>query len=384
VSADVQKKIIDARTSLGLFYINTNYHLKAKDAVEPIVELAMKHDLKSRLSQIYTIIGTYCYMIEEDYPKAFKYLEDARNIAEKQNDNLTLWQANYWLGFWLTHKCEYEKALYFMGKSQEINVTTNTVWGISVMKSVMSYWIYAAQGRIDLAYQTSNEALQIAVESGDIYSKAFAHCFHGYSSYFKGFLDEAKGNLLKAIDLFERIDYFFLMSLTQRCLGDTYFDMGKYQKSQDAYQIAVSISRRDRNLPSLRNLCKISSARIKVMNNERDFDLESLYGFVNENNLKPIEGCMIRRIGRIILHIDDKHINDAEDWIKKAIEADKRNATMWSLGRDYAFYAELLERKGDQTKAEASLKKAIDIFKDCSADGWVEKYEKELTARYNK
>ena len=160
--------------------------------------------------------------------------------------------------------------------------------------------------------------------------------------------------------------------------------MGKYQKSQDAYKIVVSLSKRDRNLPSLINLCKISLARIKVMNKERDFDLESLYGYVSENSLKTTEGCMIRRIGWIILHIDDKHINDAEDWIIKAIEADKRNATMWSLGRDYAFYSELLERKGDQTKAEATLKKAIDIFKDCSADGWVEKYEKELTARYNK
>ena len=114
------------------------------------------------------------------------------------------------------------------------------------------------------------------------------------------------------------------------------------------------------------------------MNNEMDFDLESLYGYVNENNVKPIEGSMIRRIGRIILHIDDKHINDAKDWIKKAIEADKKNTTMWSLGRDYAFYSELLGRKGDQVKAETILKKAIKIFKECGADGWVEKYEKEL------
>jgi class 3 adenylate cyclase/tetratricopeptide (TPR) repeat protein len=381
-SADAQKKIIDARAGLGLFYINMNYHLKAKETVGPIVELAMKHDLKRRLSQIYTIIGSYCYMIEEDYPKAFKYLEDARNIAEKQNDNLTLWMANYWLGFWLTHKCEYEKALYFMGKAMEINVATNTLWGISVMKSIMSYWIYAVQGRIDFAYQFSNEALQLAEESGDIFSKAYAYCHHGYSSYFKGFLDEAEENLLKATELFERINYFFLMSLAQRCLGDTYFDMEKYQKSQDAYDKAVSLSKRDKIMPSFTNLCKISSTRIRVMNNERNFDLDSLYGYVNGNNLKPIEGCMIRRIGRIILNIDDKHINDAEDWIKKAIEADKKNATMWSLGRDYAFYAELLGRKGDQAKAEATLKKAIKIYKECGADGWVEKYEKELTTSF--
>jgi class 3 adenylate cyclase/tetratricopeptide (TPR) repeat protein len=380
VSADVQKKIIDARAGLGLFYSQLNYHHEAKEAVEPIAELALEYNNKKSLSQIYTVIGTNSFMIEEDYPKAFKYLENARNITEELDDNLSVSMANYWLGFCFSHKCEYEKALHFIGKSLEINVAANNLWGISVLKSIISYWIYSVQGKIDLAYQISNEALQIAEESGDIYSKAFAQSYLGYASYCKGFLDEAEENLLKATELLERINFFLMGTLTQRFLGDAYFDMGKYQKSQDAYKKAVSISEHLGILPSFINLCKISLAKIKVMNNERGFDLESLYGYVRDNNLKMIEGCMIRRIGRILAHIDDKHITDAEDWLKKAIEADNKNGMMWSLGRDYAIYAELLVRKGDQSKAEVTLKKAIEIFKECGADGWVEKYEKELAA----
>jgi len=38
----------------------------------------------------------------------------------------------------------------------------------------------------------------------------------------------------------------------------------------------------------------------------------------------------------------------------------------------------LFKRKGDLTKAQEILTKAIDIFKECGADGWVEKYEIEL------
>jgi hypothetical protein len=52
----------------------------------------------------------------------------------------------------------------------------------------------------------------------------------------------------------------------------------------------------------------------------------------------------------------------------------------WDLGRHYALYAELFRRKGDQTKTKENLKKAIKILKECGADGWVEKYEKELAA----
>jgi len=51
---------------------------------------------------------------------------------------------------------------------------------------------------------------------------------------------------------------------------------------------------------------------------------------------------------------------------------------MWSLARDCALYAELYIRQGDQSKAKELISKAIEIFKDCGADGWVEKYQKEL------
>ena len=71
-------------------------------------------------------------------------------------------------------------------------------------------------------------------------------------------------------------------------------------------------------------------------------------------------------------------MSEAEHWIQKAIEADQRNRMMFNLGRDYALYAELFKRKGDRLKAKENLGKAIEILKECCADGWIEKYEKEM------
>jgi hypothetical protein len=53
---------------------------------------------------------------------------------------------------------------------------------------------------------------------------------------------------------------------------------------------------------------------------------------------------------------------------------------MFHLGKDYALYADLFKRKGDLSKARENLGKAIEILKECGADGWVKKYEKELAA----
>ena len=48
------------------------------------------------------------------------------------------------------------------------------------------------------------------------------------------------------------------------------------------------------------------------------------------------------------------------------------------LARDYALYADLFKRKGDRLAATEQLVKAIDLYKECGADGWVAKAEAEM------
>jgi tetratricopeptide (TPR) repeat protein len=116
------------------------------------------------------------------------------------------------------------------------------------------------------------------------------------------------------------------------------------------------------------------------MNKEKDVSLESLYTHSRNNKIRVWEGWVQRYIGEILLNIDDEHLSEAEHWIQKAIEADQRNRIMFHLGMDYAVYAEFLKRKGDRLKAQENLGKAIEILKECGADGWVDRYEKELIA----
>jgi hypothetical protein len=82
----------------------------------------------------------------------------------------------------------------------------------------------------------------------------------------------------------------------------------------------------------------------------------------------------------MLLILDDSFLSEAEDWIKKAVEFDKRNGMMFYLGKDYILYSELFKRKEDFPKVKENLSKAIEIFSECGADGWVDKYEKELVS----
>ena len=41
-----------------------------------------------------------------------------------------------------------------------------------------------------------------------------------------------------------------------------------------------------------------------------------------------------------------------------------------NLAWDYALYAELFKKKGDQTQAKEKLNKTIERMQGCNADGW--------------
>jgi class 3 adenylate cyclase/tetratricopeptide (TPR) repeat protein len=375
---DVQKQIIDARTTLGLYMIQMNYHTEAQEAISPIIDLAIKHDYKRRLCQIYTVMGANYLFMENDCLKALKVLEEALKISKEAKDYVTSLFATYWFGAASGWNCEFERSAQYIQKALDINVATKTLWGISATKSDLAYFSYFFAGKINLGFQTTQEAVRIAEESGDIYSKVVANVMHGTSCEAKGLLEEAEKHLLKGLEFCERTNLPARNGGGRFILGETYFEMGDYPRSKEQYEKVFLLLENIRLWPSITNLARVGLARSKVMNKEKEVDLESLYAYSRNYKLKVYESWFQRYIGEILLNIDNQHLSEAELWIQNAIEADQRNRMMFHLGKDYVLYADLFKRKGDRPKARENLGKAMEIFKECGADGWVEKYEKEL------
>jgi len=375
---DVEKQIIDARTVLGLYMVQMMYHIEAKEAVDPITDLAIKHNYKRRLCQIYSILGSYYWSIEENYPEAFRAFEEALKISGEVKDILTSVLASVWFGNALGFNCEFEKSLNHTQRALDINLAARNLWGISTIKSILALFCYYYPGKIKLMAQISSEAVDGAEESGDIYSKAHAYNAYGIFCYANGHLEVAEGHLLKAAEFCEKINYHVWNFCARFNLGEVYFELRDFQKSKEHYEKGSIILDKIRCLPSWSNLGKVGLVRSKVMNKEKDVDLESLYAHSRNNRVKVIEGYMSRYIGEILLNIDEQHISEAVHWIQKAIEVDQKNRMMFNLGRDYLLFADLFKRKGDRLKAQENLGKAIEIFEGCGADGWMEKAEKEL------
>ena len=375
---DTLRKAVDARTTLGLLLSRTNHHIEAKEAVAPVTDLALKLGYKRRISQVYGILGWYSWSVDEDYPSAHRYLTDGLRIAEELNDIGSLVIANLFLGCVLSMNCEYEKGSYHWGKVLDISTAVNSLWGIASAKSWAAGWVYNLQGKIALGFKDTSEALQIAEESGDIYSKAFAYVYRGQSCHCKGYLGEAEEHLVKGINFFDRISDPANQATGYFWLGETYLNMGKYNQAREVFKRMISLLEQHRIFPSSANMGRLALSLAKTLGGDVDVDLESLYRYVAAHKMKVWEGYMQRYLSAILLNVDVKRLSEAEVWIKKAIEADSKNGTRFFLAQDFAHYGELCKRKGDLAMAKENLSKAIEIFKECGADGWVKKYEEEL------
>jgi class 3 adenylate cyclase/tetratricopeptide (TPR) repeat protein len=375
---NVEKNLIDARTILGLYFAQMGHFNKAKTVIDPIVDLASKWNYKKKISQLYSAIGGYEIFIEENSSKAFEYFENSLTIGKELNDLLSLVLSNNWMAQSLSVNCEYDKALHCWKKALEIDIKANSLWGVSALKANMAIFVYTQQGKIDMAYETSKETLQIADESGDVFSKAHAYTAHGWSYYHKGYLKKAEEYLLKGAELSEKINMFYLAGIAHFGLANTYFDNGEYKISQKHYERLIFLYRHSRFIPSWVNLSQIAIGRAKIMNNEKNISLNEFFKCYDKIKLKLYKSWGLYYLSDILLKVNDQYISEAGDWIENAIEAHKEYGMMWHLARDYTLYADVFKRKGDLKKSIEHMSKALEIFKECGADGWVEKYQKDL------
>jgi tetratricopeptide (TPR) repeat protein len=377
---DVERKIIDARVLLGLYLSQLSCFAEAKESIDPIIDLAIRHDYKKRICQIYSIIGTHDWFVEENYEKATEAFTKAINISEGIGNIVAHVLANFWLGATFGYNCEYEKAENYFRKAIDINVAANNLWGVIAGKSTLTWCCCYISGKIDKGFKIIEETLRSAEESGDIYSKAVAYTNYGHLCFGKGYLGEAEKHLLMGLEFCERIQVLAWIFATRLHLGEVCFELGNFSKSKDHFEKGISVLENNRMLPSWAGLARVGVARSQVMNKEKDVNLELLSTQYRNNRLKVLEGWIQRYIGEIFLNVDDQHFSEAEHWIRGAIEADRRNGMMLHLGRDHALCAELFKRKGDRSKFQEHLGKAIDLFKECGADGWLKKAGEELAA----
>jgi tetratricopeptide (TPR) repeat protein len=340
--------------------------------------LARDKGYRKRLGQIQIIMGCYHGFIDENFPKAFEALDEALSIAGEEWDIITLILASFWLGILRAYDCDFEKARSSLQTAVDFNVAANSLWGIAVMKAQLAYFGNYWAGDMNSLAGLSSEALRIAEESGDPISRGVSHISYGMSCYVKGHLEDAQHHLLEGTNLCGRVGLYGWDANANASLGETYIEMKDYLKARESIDHSLRIFEAAQIQPSWARLGQVAKTMCDVMLGDRDVNLESLRALYGRNRVKAADGWTCRVLGEIFLNVGDSHVVEAEHWIQQAIEADERNGMRFHLGRDFALYGELFIFQKDRAKAQQNLGKAIEILKECGADGFVRKYEEEI------
>lgn len=365
----VQSELIDARTSIGLYCTQMNNHVEAKKAVEPIIESATKRGEDKKLAQIYTVLGTYYCFVDEDFAQGLEKLQESIRIAEQANDILSSVSGYGWMGIALSANGEFLKALEFLEKALEINQALGTLWGESMVRSLMSSLVYNFTGDLEHGMRFCEDALRLAEESGDPLSKGMAYASLGMTHYYTGRLEEAENYLTWAATLLDKANYYYWEAWVNYLLGATCLDLGRYEAAADHHRRSIFVFNSARIMPSCQRLNEVALALVEARAGAKDVDIEKLHSCFSENRFAVLQGWMARLIADVLLTVDERHWSEAENWIRTAIVADKANGMKLHLGRDYAVYGrvcKLTKRKGE---AESYLTKAVQIFRFCGAEG---------------
>ena len=373
----VQKKIMDARVALANYCMNLNDHVEAYEAVSPIADLALRLNYRKRLPAIYTAIGSYLLFVEEDYPQGMEYLHQALEFSEEAKDLFSLWNACYLLGTALSWNCDFQKGLDYFQKSLDLSQAAQNPMGIAAAK-INTGVNYFLQGKMDQAHQISGEALGIAEETGDIYLQGMAHSCYGSTSYYRGLFEEAEDHLLRAIGFCENTTHYTWGSWAANFLGDIYFDLRRYDKSIEAYQKAFSFLEKRRFGPSWLTLTKVAITRARAVRGDSEISLDEVLKYYGQNKNRAFAGWIAQYTAETLFHLSDPLTSQARSWADKAIELDRQNGTRLLLGRDYLLSSRIWNRTGDQAKAREELVQAIEIFKQCGAEGYLKKANQEL------
>jgi len=368
---DLEKQIVESRIVLGFLYVQMNYYTHAMQAIQPILAVAEKKAGKKKNVLMYTVLGSYQYMIEEDFPEAFISLKKAVELAEEANDFIAIMRASYWLGLAQAMHCDFKEGEHNINQLIEVNKAADILWGIAASKSLISYFVCYYEGSIEKGFNTSLDAIKFAEKSHDAYAKGMAYSAHGVLLYCKGSFDKAEKYLMKGIKFCEKSKNFTWHGMGQACMGELYYETKKYDRSLSAFNKALDCVKKSDLGASLLNLGLIGAAMAKSAMGDQNIDFQRLTKLADDIKMPAYEGCKSRFLSAILINMGSENQSKAQELIQKAIKADISNGMNFSLGQNYYKYSQLLVKSGDSDKAKIYYKKAEETFKRCGADKYL-------------
>lgn len=423
-----KREQIEVRLLMGIPMATLSYPDDSLTILREGESLSKEAGDEKSLARFYRGLSYY-YSLKEDPLLGIKYGEDSFREAEKIQDvelmapiAVTLYTPYVWTGDFMKVIKTAPNLINLLEKTKrKSEFFGNPMNSYSYICSICGYSM-GQIGNFEEGKIFCEKGLSNAIEIGDLITLGFSEMYYGFYYSGKGDWRLEIEHFEKSIKYFEEADWPFLLSLTWSGLGIGYSFLGDVETARKHIEKGFEIQRDS----GAESLLSMHYWYLSIAHFDSD-DLQKAQGFAEKaveisqkNNERYIEGQSRVSLGRILGKMELLKRDKAEESIlqgikileefklrpyiasgylylgelyadtsqrEKALENLKKvEAEFKAMGMDYylaltyTIYAGLYKRDGEKSKAKENLNKAIKILKECSADGWVEKYEKELDA----
>ena len=374
-SAEMQKKVIDARTVLSGYFTSLGRLVEARQAVLPVVETARRLDYRRRLPAIYTAIGLYTLWVQEDFSETTDYLNRALQIGKEVGNYVSVFLASYYLGCHYSWNAQFERAGESFSRCLKLAEVGGNRIGQAFTKGTESAFRHLFQGEVALALRTSREAMDIARECGDSYVKGMACSSFGAACFFAGDYRTAEPHLQQGLEFSRQNTMTAWEAWAAGFLAHMYAEDGRFEPAVKFYETAIAALESTRLLPSWLNQLRIAQARAAVLGGGPAESYSSLREYYGNIRVKAARGWASLHIGEILMRSGEAPLAEAERWARQAAELDESGGTVFHLAWDYVLLGRISLRRGDREKALAFTRRAMDLFRSCGAGGGLRRTE---------
>jgi len=224
-------------------------------------------------------------------------------------------------------------------------------------------YIYKAIGDLDKSQQNILKSLEIAERLGLQTTVADAYGNLGLIYETRGDLDKAEKMYLKSLEIDKKLGRLEGMSTAYGNLGLIYIDKGELDKAEELHLKALEIDEKIGHLEGMANQYGNLGLIYQTkgdLDKAKDMHNKSLE---IEKKLGRLEG-MASEYGNLgLIYRTKGDLDKAEDMHNKSLEINKKLGRLEGMAKDYGNLGVIYKTKGDLAKAEEMHLKALEIDK---------------------
>ena len=397
LSEEEQIILIDILNSWGYAFYYLGEFKQFIDIFSTHQNLADSLQDMAKVGMFYAWFGV-AYCMAGQTKASYDYLRKGLELGEKTGNQKVVGYACTWLPFACGEMGLFAEGIEYGERAQKIAESFPSDPYLFFKSLGGLCFIYAWQGEPRPLFNGAKRLIEYGEKNANSRSKVFGLWMKAFAHWVVGDMKSAQIGSEKAIEV--ALDPFY-GQFPKTILGMAYLFGGKLQEAKNVFQSGLEFSEK-RGIGILSEpysyfLAPILFAegqmqqgsklmekvrKTLIRNQRRVFYAQSEYvlGEVNSQiatGPKPSISIMAKNIGFLIKNVPFA-TKKAEEHFHKAIDLFKEIGMKGFLGHSYLSLGSLFKATKRPDQARQCILNAIDIFKECEADGWLKQANEAL------